>query len=147
MKQPWCTTSMLGSIHYIDSKQRCFSSGEHDVGEVTGRWFSVRWKTRKRRMLNLTKKKICQGFCHFDKEKISTDCYTSGDPIISAWNNWMKPLKWGRLEKHKSAKAQMSVNAASLHVIIHGTWVTSIDLSSTVLQGMGIYEKVGREYC
>ena len=41
---------------------------------------------------------------HFDKEKISTDGYTSGDPVHFAWNNWRKPLVRGRPERHRSTK-------------------------------------------
>ena len=44
-------------------------------------------------------------FCHFDKEKISTDSYASDDPDYWAWNNW-----W------KTGKEKMSASTAPLHV-------------------------------
>ena len=41
-------------------------------------------------LLNLTKNsRVC--FCQSDKEKISTDCKMSGDPVCFAWNDWRKP--------------------------------------------------------
>ena len=48
------------------------------------------------------------------QEKISTDGYTSGEPIYFAWNNWSKPLAWGRPESHRSAKPPECT--ATLHV-------------------------------
>ena len=33
---------------------------------------------------------------HFDKEKISTDGYMRSDRVYFAWNNWGKPLAWGK---------------------------------------------------
>ena len=76
-------------------------------------------------MLNLTRHSRLRSH-HFNKEKISTDNYTSGDPAYVAWNNRRKPLVWGRLGRHIFAKPQMSVSAATLQVIFRGTWVGSI---------------------
>ena len=33
------------------------------------------------------------------------------DPVCFAWNNQRKPLAWGRLERHRSAKPWMSVSS------------------------------------
>ena len=48
---------------------------------------------------------------HFNKEKISTDGYTSGHPVYFAWKSWWKPLVRGRPEKSGSAMPRMSVSA------------------------------------
>ena len=79
-------------------------------------------------VLNLTRNsRLCS--CHFDMEKISTDSYTSGDPVCFAWTNWKKHLVWGGPECHRSAKPRKSTSAAPLHVTIHGTHVASITSS------------------
>ena len=42
-------------------------------------------------MLNLTRNFRLCSHCLF-KEKISTEGYRSGDPVLFAWNNQRKPL-------------------------------------------------------
>ena len=43
-------------------------------------------------VLNLTRNcRLC--YQQFDREKVSTDGYASGDPVYFAWNNWWKPQK------------------------------------------------------
>ena len=56
------------------------------------------------------------------RKKVNSDGYMSGDPVYFAWNNRRNPPARGRLEM----QANMSVNAATLHVIIRGTRVASI---------------------
>ena len=59
-------------------------------------------------VLNLTRNfRLCS--CHFGKEKISTDSYTSGDPVCFAWNDAQI-----RPERHKSAKPRMNVSTIPL---------------------------------
>ena len=57
--------------------------------------------------------------CHFDRKKINTDSYMSGDPVYFAWNNWRKLLMQGKMERYKSAKPWMSVSSAPLHITFH----------------------------
>ena len=57
---------------------------------------------------------------HFDEEKISPDGCMNRDPVYFASNNQKKPLVRGRLERHRSAKPQMSVSAVARHVVGHG---------------------------
>ena len=62
-------------------------------------------------LLNLTwNSRLCSR--HLEKDKISTDGYSSGDPVYFAWNNWKKPLAQGRLERQRSEKSQTRVSPA-----------------------------------
>ena len=63
---------------------------------------------------------------HFNKEQISTDSHMSGDPVYFAWDNQRKLLAWGRGDRDRSAKPQMSESTANLHVMFCSTQVTFI---------------------
>ena len=64
-------------------------------------------------------------FCHFDREKINTDSYTSGKSCLLCMSNWRKPLVQGKPRRHNSAKPQTSVKAATSHVMFLCVWVAS----------------------
>ena len=125
-KQSWCTTMMPRSVNHRASKQRSYTSIPSwltwcgKIGQkisVQRRQKALIWRDRKDKsgknvnILNLTRN---SRVCHFDKEQIRTDGYTSGDPLYSTtWNNQRKPLVQGKLERHRSAKPRMSLSAAT----------------------------------
>ena len=70
-------------------------------------------------VLILTRKSRLRS-CYFNKEKISTADYTSGDPVCFVWNN-RKPLEQGRPERRRSADPWLSSCSAPLNAMFHGT--------------------------
>ena len=88
-------------------------------------WWAGKDKTGKNlNVLNLTRNfRLCS--CHFDNENISTHGYTTGDPVYFAWDEWGKPLAWGRLERHRSAKPQMTMSPP-LHIMFNSSQECSI---------------------
>ena len=120
---------MVRRAHNIYLEQRRYTrSSEWKDLYVQRRWKALirregKNKTRKNaNVLNLVRNsRLCSH--HLNEEQISTDSYVRSDPIYFAWNNWRKATS---VNRHRSAKPQISVSAAHLHVIFHGTRAASI---------------------